>query len=478
MPLNPTLSLTGTVANMLVMPAAQPVAINRDGYIEDNLDGLFTTLVSPEYARHRGEYMERLRLIYAEDSGRLLFDRLTALGDRHRVYPVLDFVLPPDTDAGSAEAAPASPPRPASPAVRLDNGRCLWDPLCLPLDPRSTDYPTQYRKVEDGLIELCHQLMAINSQHVFASDAARTAPPPPAGSGSTIPVDPVSASNGRRQALNAARPYHLPVWKGETTSVRLRDDLSIRVSKELGLRQDEVLNVLREIGRHMAGRLVLDDLAVCARKGGTLIVAEGKGKSGLTTTRKGEVVWLFDEGDLSRRCIQRGLSESGKPLYSAFVDLIAARDTLGKKLGLDSYWIARNWLSRRVASEEFCHSIQGSHAIEGQSSPEHPQDPVHAIAAPPSRIASRSDAASTAAVGPRATQALAEDAASQAAQPRQRLGRGIVQGMASMWRSVQTRLGVGNASRQPMDGSRPYDALVAFVPDYSVPNEYTPASRR
>ncbi|AOB32803.1 hypothetical protein AKI39_21775 [Bordetella sp. H567] len=511
--------------DIAAVPAAAASALSTAGYIEDNLDGLFTAFIRPDYAQHRAQYMERLRLIYSEGTGRALIERLRLIGEENRIYPILDSVSPPAADAGEGlPASQGSQARHVHPAIQIDNGRVIWDPLRLPLDPRSPDYASQYMQVESCLLELRRHLER-GGAIAGGADTAHTAsgstdgygvPADPAATAALAPAD-VSASASisaesvapkpeRPAGLNAARPYHLPIWKGKT---RLQDpcgNLRIHVSKGLAPHNDELRAILGKIFRTAPGQTLFTELGMCARRGAALIVAEGNGRSGLTTTKNGDVVWMFDRQDLARRCIQQGIATPDQAVYSAFVDLIAACDALGSKLRPDSRWIPSVWQDRRTIVDQFYQCIKapseqqldgvarvrapgGANDPQGLGRMGHPAGPDSAVHPPdPAPTVSTASTVSTdnESVSPHAARTGYEtrpatggaQASSRGDAPGWRRRHGIRDSLTGIVRSLQTRLGLRNTPRDPMEDTRAYDALIGAPRHYPGQNPYTVISKQ
>ncbi|WP_427184630.1 hypothetical protein ACL598_02995 [Bordetella bronchialis] len=353
----------------------------HDGYVMDDLDGICTALVAKDYMPFRNQFMERIRLIDKEPSGRVLFNRLAEIGTRLGVFPVLDLIV------RLCDAAGGAPPsdwdalvRQAKPLVHMENGRCVWDPLSQPLEPHSPHYASQYRQVESYLIALCQQLApdhtenpATGFRQVLADPSVPHGPSAPPPGYVALRFAPVLDMRGAAADAwpaaspampGAARPAYagnsgletrnaLPLWEGRTTSLTVpgKTKLRVRVSKQLAEQMNDVRETLRTLGGTLHGYLLFQALASCAKRGETLIVAEGNGQSGLTTTRDGALVWLFDRADLSRRCARHGMYERHRFLYTAFFDLTAAQDVLGRRLGHTAEWMEGNWISGRSAMD-------------------------------------------------------------------------------------------------------------------------------
>lgn len=387
-----------------VVPADPVAAAMRDaGYVRDDLDGLFTAFIAPEYGCRRAEYMDRLRLIYSETTGRVLLDRLARIGEQQGAYPVLG---PIEAQAEDAALDWESLVCPTKPRIHQRDGQCAWDPLGVPLDRAHPDYASQYRKVESYLIALCQQLAGEGADHpIGAGQHLPEVPPeqgiisqPPSGyvpiklapvldrnampgesrlgviielsdaaphPGASESADVVPMTGPRDGTIATRRQQALPLWEGKTTLMKLdgKHKLRIRVSKPLERQLKKqptspLCATLAPIRGSLYGFFLLQSLATCAKQGQTLIIAEGNGRSGLTMTGKGELVWLFDQRDLARRCTRQGLYGAQQAAYTAFSDLTAARDIFGRRIGFDEDWIQRSWINEQTGMNGFYGEIK------------------------------------------------------------------------------------------------------------------------
>ncbi|CAM4065374.1 hypothetical protein [Bordetella bronchialis] len=475
------------------------VGPGHDGYVMDDLDGICTVLVAKDYMPFRYQFMERIRLIDKEPSGRVLFNRLAEIGTRLGVFPVLDLIVPPcDAASGAPPADWDALVRQARPTVHMENGRCVWDPLLQPLEPGSPHYASQYRQVESYLIALCQQLAADHTEN--SATGFRDVLPDP-----SVPPEPsapppgyvplrfapvldmrVAAADASPAASpgmpGAARPAFagdrgpetrnaLPLWEGRTTSLTVpgRTKLRVRVSKQLAERMNEVRETLRTLGGTLYGYLLFQALASCAKQGETLIVAEGNGKSGLTTTQDGALVWLFDRADLSRRCARHGMYERHRFLYTAFFDLTAAQDVFGRRLGHTEAWMEDNWISGRSAMDGIYNEIKSD------------REPAHYP----------SDAGPSSAERSGVRQTYDADAVYQASvmrrrdAQRRRAGtrggamegssflRGALRRVGELIRTVPSRLGLTDSSTSASGAAASaYGDLLPAMRAPAIPNEY------
>ncbi|CAM3644793.1 hypothetical protein BOSP111201_17955 [Bordetella sputigena] len=387
----------------LIPPDPVAVAMSDAGYIRDDLDGLFTAFIAPEYACRRAEYMDCLRLIDSEATGRVLLDRLTQIGEQQGAYPVLG---PVEAQSDATALDWESLARSTQPRVHRRDGQCVWDPLGLPLDRANPNYASQYRKVETYLIALCQQLAGEGADRAIGAGQHLPEVPPRQGIVSQpppgyVPIKPApvldrnalpgepalgviielsEAAGPRDGAIATRRRQALPLWEGKTTLMKLggKSKLRIRVSTPLARQLKKQMtpalrDTLAPIRGSLYGFLLLESLATCAKQGQTLIMAEGNGRSGVTMTEKGDVVWLFDQLDLTRRCTRRGLYGAQQAAYTAFSDLTAVRDIFGRRIGFEEEWIERYWISEHAGMNGFYGEIKSKrepHHYPDETGPE------------------------------------------------------------------------------------------------------------